>query len=361
MTAWTRVGFADAVQSRGSGGDGLPQSQWAEHGKYPVIGQGSEFIEGWTNRDDLVVTPKPAVVLYGGHTRRAKFVDRPFVPGPNVKILEPGDRLDAKFLFYFLAQLPIASRGYADHFPEVRRCSVPIPPLAQQRRIAEVLDRAEALRANRRAALAQLDTLTDSIFLDMFGDPATNPKGWPVGVLKGLGQVVTGGTPPSAKEGMFDGPVPFITPGDLESDEPIKRSLTTAGAEESRTVGAGATLVCCIGATIGKIGKSTVRSAFNQQINAVEWGERVHPEYGYAVMHFFKPTIVAWGASTTLPILKKSSFERVEIPVPPVSTQEHFARRVEMLDRIRTANRAALATSGELFSALQATAFRGGL
>jgi type I restriction enzyme S subunit len=51
--------------------------------------------------------------------------------------------------------------------------------LPEQRRIAEVLDRAEALRAKRRAALAQLDTLTQSIFLDLFGDPITNPKGWP--------------------------------------------------------------------------------------------------------------------------------------------------------------------------------------
>ena len=54
---------------------------------------------------------------------------------------------------------------------------IPLPPLAEQRRIAEVLDRAEALRAKRRAALAQLDSLTQSLFLDLFGDPATNPKG----------------------------------------------------------------------------------------------------------------------------------------------------------------------------------------
>ena len=62
----------------------------------------------------------------------------------------------------------------------VRRLKLPLPPLAEQRRIAEVLDRAEALRAKRRAALAQLDSLTQSLFLDLFGDPATNPKGWPI-------------------------------------------------------------------------------------------------------------------------------------------------------------------------------------
>ena len=242
----------------------------------------------------------------------------------------------------------------------VRESKIPLPPFPEQQRIAEILDNADALRAKRRAAVAQLDTLTQSIFLDMFGDPATNPKGWPVGALRSLGQVTTGSTPPSAKEGMFDGTIPFITPGDLESGQPIKRTVTDAGAEASRTVDAGATLVCCIG-TIGKIGKSTARSAFNQQINAVEWGERMHAEYGYAVMRFFKPTFIAWGSSTTLPILKKSSFERIEIPVPPVTDQQEFALRIERVESLRATHRVALSTSNELFSALRAMAFRGDL
>ena len=61
----------------------------------------------------------------------------------------------------------------ADFFAALQ---IPLPPLAEQKRIAEILDKADALRAKRRAALAQLDTLTQSIFLDMFGDPATNPN-----------------------------------------------------------------------------------------------------------------------------------------------------------------------------------------
>ena len=54
----------------------------------------------------------------------------------------------------------------------------PLPPLAEQKRIAEILDAADALRAKRRETLAQLDTLIQSAFLDMFGDPVTNPMGW---------------------------------------------------------------------------------------------------------------------------------------------------------------------------------------
>jgi type I restriction enzyme, S subunit len=57
--------------------------------------------------------------------------------------------------------------------------SIPLPPLSEQRRIAAILDQAETLRTQRRQALAHLDTLTQSLFLDMFGDPASNPNGLP--------------------------------------------------------------------------------------------------------------------------------------------------------------------------------------
>jgi type I restriction enzyme S subunit len=238
---------------------------------------------------------------------------------------------------------------------------VPLPPLEEQRRIAAILDQAETLRTQRRQALAHLDTLTQSLFLDMFGDPAANPNLWPVKALKELGKVITGGTPPSSKEGMFDGPIPFVTPGDLESDAPVRRSITEAGAKEVDLVRAGATLVCCIGATIGKVGMAQKESAFNQQLNAVVWENDINDHFGYEVMRFFKPTIVSWGASTTLPILKKSSFERIAIPVPPLYLQEVFASRLQVISDLKGLHKAALADLDELFSALQSKAFAGEL
>ena len=54
---WKTVSFEDGVNSRGSGASGLAQSQWEEGGQYPVIGQGAEFIEGWSNRADLLLLP----------------------------------------------------------------------------------------------------------------------------------------------------------------------------------------------------------------------------------------------------------------------------------------------------------------
>jgi len=75
----------------------------------------------------------------------------------------------------------------------VQRIRMPLPPMPQQRRIAEFLDAADALRARRRAALAQLDTLSHSIFLDMFGDPISNPRTWPTVRLEEICERVTVG------------------------------------------------------------------------------------------------------------------------------------------------------------------------
>ena len=96
------------------------------------------------------------------------------------------DLVSPDFLFWWLKtqKKHIQSKGRGATFKEVSKkiveeLQIPLPPLDEQRRIAGILDAADALRTKRRAALARLDTLTQSIFLDMFGDPATNPKGWP--------------------------------------------------------------------------------------------------------------------------------------------------------------------------------------
>ena len=245
---------------------------------------------------------------------------------------------------------------------EFWKYEAPLPSLAEQRRIAAILDKADALRAKRREALAQLDRLAQSIFVEMFGDPAINPKGWIIRTLKNLGKVSTGGTPPSALDGMFGGAIPFVTPGDLESDKPVKRTVTEAGAQEAGTVRAGATFVCCIGATIGKMGGAPSRSSFNQQLNAVEWfSEHVDDLYGLAALRFFKPTIIAWGATTTLPILKKSNFEKISIPVPPLAMQQEFAKRTQALRHLEQKMRRDLDLCTSLFLALQSRAFQGRL
>ncbi len=370
---WETVGFEDGVSSRGSGTAGLPQGQWEAGGKHPVIGQGAEAIEGWSNRTELLLTPNPAVVLYGGHTRRAKYVDHPFVPGPNVKILEPKERLDAKFLFYFLAQLPIESRGYADHFPEVRRSSIPVPPLAEQRRIAEVLDRAEALRAKRRAALAQFDSLTESLFRDLFGD-LTKCKLVPLEFLASAKRHALSsgpfGSSLTSKHYVDEGILVLrglnVTGGEITLED-CKFISKTKAQELSRSlvapmdiviVAVGASGFACL------IPNDFPPAVMSQNFNKVSPNlDIVDPVYLVFLLNssFIQRQFFQNITDTVRTFLSLTKIKKVSVPLPPITLQREFARRVTAVERLKTAHRASLAELDALFATLQHRAFRGEL
>ncbi|MDE3090476.1 MAG: restriction endonuclease subunit S [Chloroflexota bacterium] len=237
---------------------------------------------------------------------------------------------------------------------------VPLPSLPEQRRIAALLDKADHLRRTRRYAAQLSDTFLQAVFVRMFGDPVRNPMGWEKATLEELGKVTTGSTPPTANQGMFGGSIPFITPSDLEVDTiNTGRYVTEEGAVESRIVRAGSTMVCCIGATIGKMDKTRTRSTFNQQINAIEWGTKINDDYGLAMIRFYAGFIAARGKSTTLPILKKSEFEEIAVPIPPLALQEKFARVVQQFERLRAQQREAERQAEHLFQTLLHRAFSG--
>ena len=237
----------------------------------------------------------------------------------------------------------------------------PLPPLDEQRRIAAILDKADEVRSKRKAALETLETLSQAIFIEMFGDPRSSQ--FPMRAIRDLGKVTTGRTPPSAKANMFDGPVPFITPGDLDSAIGIsaKRSLTEEGALNSRIVRKGSTFVCCIGATIGKTGFAQVASAFNQQINAIEWGDEISDFYGLFAMKQLRSEIKIRGASTTLPLMNKTDFAALNLPVPPISIQEDFEAAMSGLESSSQNQHESLFRHEKLFASLQQKAFQGAL
>ncbi len=284
--------------------------------------------------------------------------------------VRPSARIDPGFLAHFfnsagywqqIAQKSVGAAQPGVNASKLEELVVPTPSIEEQRRIAAILDEADALRAKRRAALAQLDEIPRAIFLEMFGDPVTNDRKWPKRPLKALGKVSTGNTPPSDRPGMFGGDIPFVTPGDLGSGEAVRRTLTPEGASIARQVRAGAALVCCIGATIGKMDKAKAPSAFNQQINAISWGDDVNDDYGIATLGFFKRHIAEWGASTTLPILKKSAFEDIQIPIASRHLQDEFGLRASTTMEARNSARFQLLEFDSLFASLQHRAFRGEL
>jgi type I restriction enzyme S subunit len=111
----------------------------------------------------------------------------PMATNQGFKSLVPdGRRVDSKFLFHWLKSKTSFLQGLGNGatFKEiskavVERIEIPLPPIDEQRRIAAILDKADSLRRKRRRAIELLDSLTQSIFLEMFGEPVSNPKSWP--------------------------------------------------------------------------------------------------------------------------------------------------------------------------------------
>lgn len=360
---WQILPFYEAIDDKTAGNPKIKQSDYRNNGSLPVIDQGQEEIGGYVDDDSKACKEELPCILFGDHTKIFKYIDKPFALGADgVKVLAPIGEFDKRFVFHYLNTLILPDNvGYSRHFKFLKENFIPKPPLQEQKRIAAILDKADAIRRKRQQAIKLADDLFRATFLDMFGDPVINPKGWPTFSLGEVSKVSTGTTPPSEKDGMFGGNIPFITPGDLENDdEEIKRYVTEEGCRNSRTVRKGATLVCCIG-TIGKIGIAQERSAFNQQINAIEWYETVNDLYGFGVMSFLRKLVIERAIKTTLPILKKSEFEKINIPVPPPAIQRKYAKIFHHNSRMKAKKKSLNNISKILFNSLIQRAFRGEL
>ena len=146
-----------------------------------------------------------------------------------------GHRVYNRFFLHFLQsdnvkrQFQKKARGGTQKFVSlgnIRGLEVPLPSLPEQRRIAAILDKADELRQKRRQAIEKLDQLLQSVFLDMFGDPVTNPKGWPMVPLGDLGTLDRGKSkhrPRNAPE-LLGGEHPLIQTGDVANSEGYIRS-----------------------------------------------------------------------------------------------------------------------------------------
>ena len=177
--------------------------------------------------------------------------------------------------------------------------------------------------------------------------PFEVPENWEWIKLGECGDVITGMTPSKDNRLYYGGKIPFYKPADLEQGEYTLYSsdtLSTLGFSQCRQLPCNSILVTCIGATIGKTGIIKSRGACNQQINAIVPYCFLNYQYLYyvCVSNYMQTEIRDNSSSTTLPILNKSKFSELMIPLPPLNEQFRIIRAVkdilleiENLDRER--------------------------
>ena len=168
----------------------IPKEKYLSVGLYPVIDQSKEQIAGYTDESEGIYCDVPAII-FGDHTRIIKYIDVPFFLGADgTKLLKIKDNtaFNCKYLYYALSNAKIPNTGYNRHFKWLKELSFNIPSIEKQREIADLMDIIVNLENLRKKQLEKLELFVKSRFIEMFGDPKSNPKGWN---KKTLSEIIT--------------------------------------------------------------------------------------------------------------------------------------------------------------------------
>ena len=251
---------------------------------------------------------------------------------------------------------------------------VPLPPLPEQRRIAAILDQADALRAKRREALAQLDSLAQSIFIDMFGDPVTNSKGWPLQSISELPIQIADGNYsskyPSASEFVTDG-IPFIRANNLNNLTVSIHDMRFISPEKHKELAKGHLRTNdVLLVTRGEIGKVGIVPPEFEDANINAQLVLLRPKnksiQSSFLCHLFDdPRMNAYVRSFETGVALKQlpihSLKRILLPLPPVALQTQFSVITEQLQKSRKTLSMSSSALDALFTSLQHRAFQGEL
>lgn len=274
------------------------------------------------------------------------------------------------YLFHWSQRYDPRSQAQVTSLPSlplslIKAAKVPLPPLEEQRRIVALLDRAAEIRRRAEAARAKARAIIPALFLDMFGDPATNPKGWVTCALGDVASVGSGSGFPKRYQGQHDQSFPFLKVSDMNFRGNEIRIVTwnnSVSDELRRKLGAkafpaGSIIFPKIGAAIATNKKRilTVPSCVDNNVMAVTFGDQVDKLFGLAL--FQTKNISDFASASDLPSIRKASVEEWVIPVPPLPLQTAFAEKAQRLEAAARALDAVVAKAEAMAAALLAEVF----
>lgn len=241
-----------------------------------------------------------------------------------------------------------------------------VPPLDEQRRIAAILDKADAIRRKHREAIALTEQLLRSTFLEMFGDPVTNPKGWPVVQFGLIGTLDRGKSKhrPRNDPALLGGPYPLIQTGDVSNSAGVIREYSQTysefGLRQSRIWPAG-TLCITIAANIARTGLLTFDACFPDSVVGFHPGPSITTEFVQGWLGFLQPILEERAPQVAQKNINLEILRALEIPTPPLSLLQQHARAVAQIRANSQRAQFAANEADTLFHSLVQRAFRGDL
>ena len=348
-----------------------------------------EVAGGYTQfrRGDIVVAKITPCFQNGKMARASDLKHEIGIGSTEFHVFRPTGRITGKYLFHLLRMPTVRTRGVgrmkgaagqrrvpADFFADLQ---IPLPPISEQKRIAATLDAADALRDKRREALAQLDTLLKSTFLEMFGDPVTNPMGFPVRKLSEFYVNDREGTKCGPfgsalkKHELVENGVPVWNMDNIDQSGrivlPFRMWVTEEKFRELEAYSLidGDVIISRAG-TVGKMCVTrlgTSPSIISTNLIRVRFGPNLLPVYFVSLMTYCKGRVgrLKTGPDGAFTHMSTGVLDKLRFPYPPLPLQHRFASIVESVERQKTRMRAHLAELDALFASLQDRAFNGEL
>ena len=289
------------------------------------------------------------------------------------------DVADSRYVYRMLSsasfrrQLPRITKDSVNqssfNISNFKKLQIPLPPLPEQKRIAGILDAVDALRARRRESLAQLDTLLQSTFLDMFGAPVTNPMGGKKPPLEELCEKVIDcphSTPRWSESGVI-----CLRTSNLGKGEWIwtdTRFVTEEDYKErtKRSEILPNDIVLSREGTVGVLAlvAEGMRLCMGQRLVQLRVvATKLHPRFLlHVLLHDLAPERLSrLMAGSTSKHLNVRELRKLPLSLPPLDRQHRFAAIVESVEQQKASQRAHLDELDTLFASLQSRAFRGEL
>jgi type I restriction enzyme S subunit len=299
----------------------------------------------------------------------------------NIILARPDDhKLDSKFLVYFLRsevvqrnllKRKVGSAQSVVNTTVLKSWEIPLPPLAEQKRIAAILDKADAIRRKRQQAIKLADDFLRSVFLDMFGDPVTNPKGFPKGTIRDFVETANYGS--SGKASETEGEYPMLRMGNItyqggwdftnlkyvdlsEKDKP--KYLTQKGdllfnrTNSKELVGKTA---------VFEEDKPMAIAGYLVRVRTNELGNNYYLS-GYLNSTHGKKTLVGMCKSIVgMANINAQEVQNIKIALPPIELQNRFEQIVKDVSFKVKKHEISQKSLGDLFNSLSQKAFSGEL
>lgn len=301
------------------------------------------------------------------------------VHGMNLLCLHPDpNKILPKYLLYalrshqFKSQLPKVTKPSVNQasvsIEDLKKLIIPVPPIEKQRRIAAILDKADSIRRKREQALALADDFLRSTFIEMFGDPALNPKGWEMAPIRDFGLVTTGNTPSRKISQYYGDAIEWIKSDNINTPHnnltAAKEWLSEKGREVGRVAPTGSVLVTCIAGSFDCIGNAAISDrevAFNQQINAISPAHNLDTEYLYMHLVVGKKLIQNASTNSMKGMVSKGKFQDINLMKPPKKARIEYSRAFRSLVKCRDNMSRNHLLSDDMFASVSQRAFRGEL